>query len=104
VVNPQIVVRSHNGQWWQSTIPGDSACQTAAPCVKVAICNGAKPPKFSVVTGQTCAGDYRTIRTVDPTPVVLASLWSRPKRHVHGRHAAGPVIPNSDFVHATPEP
>ena len=90
----------------------DSACQVAAPYVKVAGCTGAKPPKFSVVTGQSCAGGFGTIRSVDPTPVVPPSLWTKPNGTctpytldaTATYYAAGPVIPNSDFVRATPEP
>ena len=57
----------------------DSSCMASVSYVKVAKCDAFKPPKFSIVSAQTCTDSRNTFRSVD-------------------------LLPNSAFAQATLEP
>ena len=91
----------------------DAACKTPAPYAKLPSCAGAKPPKYLPTYEPSCVVGWRSVRALDPTPVVLP-----PTLYVQANdacepyapdatatyYAAGPLIPSSMFVQATPEP
>jgi len=90
----------------------DSECKVAATYVQVPSCELNAPPKFAVSKVSSCVIGWRTIRTVDPTPVTLPALWSKSGSTcmpytpdaTATYYAASEPMPNSMFMQATLAP